>query len=82
MVAHQVPTDSLGAWAASRGVPTSVWFAKWNELGAWAGPARNARMLHEGKPDLVLCFPGGPGTADMKRRALEAGVLTLTDNGI
>ena len=38
-----------------------------------AGPVRNARMLVE-KPDLVIAFPGGPGTADMVRRARAAGV--------
>jgi predicted Rossmann-fold nucleotide-binding protein len=31
-------------------------------------------MLSEGKPDLVIAFPGGRGTADMIRQAKEAGV--------
>ena len=31
-------------------------------------------MLDEGKPDLVVAFPGGTGTADMIRRAKKAGV--------
>lgn len=39
-----------------------------------AGPKRNQRMLDKGKPDLVLAFPGGDGTADMVRKAKSAGV--------
>lgn len=39
-----------------------------------AGARRNARMLAEGRPDLVVSFPGGAGTADMVRRARRAGV--------
>ena len=35
---------------------------------------RNQRMLDEGKPDLVVAFPGGRDTADMVRRARSAGV--------
>lgn len=31
-------------------------------------------MLQEGKPDLVVAFPGGRGTAHMTRIAQEAGV--------
>lgn len=41
---------------------------------AAAGPARNARMLAEGEPDLVVAFPGGDGTADMVNKARAAGV--------
>ena len=39
-----------------------------------AGPLRNQRMLDEGKPDLVVAFPGGGGTKDMVRRSVKAGV--------
>jgi hypothetical protein len=31
-------------------------------------------MLNEGKPDLVVAFPGGRGTADMVKRARAAGI--------
>lgn len=41
---------------------------------AAAGPARNRKMLVHGKPDLVVAFPGGPGTADMVRQAKAAKV--------
>jgi hypothetical protein len=34
-------------------------------------------MLDEGKPDLVVAFPGGTGTADMVKRAELAGVKVV-----
>jgi hypothetical protein len=46
----------------------------WDELGKKAGPLPNQRMLDEGKPDLVVAFPGAGGTKDMVRRAVKAGV--------
>ena len=48
--------------------------ANWTKFGPSAGPMRNEKMLVSGKPDLVLAFPGGRGTADMVRRAKAAGV--------
>lgn len=48
--------------------------ADWRRFGNRAGPIRNQRMLDDGKPDLVIAFPGGRGTADMVRRAKAAGV--------
>lgn len=48
--------------------------ADWKKLGRSAGPVRNQQMLDEGKPDLVVAFKGGVGTADMVRRAKKAGV--------
>lgn len=72
--------DSFGeTWATSRpgectafGVP-----ADWKTHGKAAGPIRNARMLELGKPDLVVAFEGGTGTADMVSRARSAGVRVL-----
>lgn len=51
--------------------------ADWKTHGRAAGPIRNQRMLDEGKPDLVVAFPGGRGTADMVRRARAAGVPVM-----
>lgn len=48
--------------------------ADWNRHGKAAGAIRNQQMLDEGKPDLVVAFPGGTGTADMIKRAEKAGV--------
>lgn len=72
--------DSLAVeWALSRGVPEEVYLADWGRYGNGAGPIRNALMLAEGKPDIVVAFPRrngkvGAGTADMCRRAKAAGV--------
>jgi len=48
--------------------------ADWNKYGKRAGYLRNKQMLVEGKPDLVIAFPGNAGTADMIRQAKDAGV--------
>lgn len=70
--------DSLaGEWAALVGIATDVFVADWKTHGRAAGPVRNQRMLEEGKPDLVIAFPGGRGTADMVRRAKSAGVKVI-----
>lgn len=63
------------AFGASVGIHR--WSADWRKLGPAAGPARNQRMLAEGRPHLVVAFPGGRGTADMVRRATAAGVPVL-----
>lgn len=62
------------AWAAARGKPCATFDAPWAALGRRAGPVRNGWMLEFGRPDLVLAFPGGPGTADMVYQARSAGV--------
>lgn len=51
--------------------------ADWKTDGRAAGPIRNKMMLDLHKPQLVVAFPGGRGTADMVRRAVEAGVPVL-----
>jgi predicted polyphosphate/ATP-dependent NAD kinase len=64
-------------WAKYRNLPTERIKANWKMQGRAAGPIRNARMLAEGKPDLVVAFPGGDGTADMIRQAKKAGVEVM-----
>lgn len=48
--------------------------ADWRTYGKAAGPIRNQRIINDFKPDLVLAFPGGRGTADMVSRAKNAGI--------
>ncbi len=48
--------------------------ADWKARGLAAGPIRNQQMIDEGKPDLVVAFPGGSGTADVVTRARQAGI--------
>lgn len=61
-------------WAKAAQVASLVFRPDWTESGKAAGPIRNQRMLDEGKPDIVIAFPGGRGTADMVKRARKAGV--------
>jgi SLOG family YspA-like protein len=55
--------------------------ALWTQNGMAAGPIRNQHMLDRYKPQLVVAFPGGAGTADMVRRAKAAGVEVIEING-
>lgn len=71
--------DRLGAdWAISRHVSCGEYPANWDRDGKAAGPIRNQLMLEDTKPHLVISFPGGRGTADMVRRAKNAGVPVVT----
>ncbi len=66
--------DALaGEWAKERGIHVTACHADWKKHGRAAGPIRNQAML-EKQPKLVVAFPGGKGTADMVRRAREAGI--------
>lgn len=70
--------DTLGIeWAEARGVEVARFPADWEKYRRAAGPIRNQQMLDEGKPDLVIAFPGGRGTADMVRRATAAEIETI-----
>lgn len=64
-------------WAYTRAVLDRQFPADWKTHGRAAGPIRNQQMIDEGKPDLVVAFPGGTGTADMVRRAKAAGVRVI-----
>jgi YspA, cpYpsA-related SLOG family len=77
-------------WAQDRGIPLEPYEADWGNVerpgavirrrrngdlyDAAAGPARNQRMVDEGKPDGAVGFPGATGTADMTSRLNMAGV--------
>ncbi len=70
--------DSLAsAWARSRGIPAIAFPADWKKDGKAAGFIRNATMLRDGRPELVVAFPGGKGTAHMVKLAKAAGVSVL-----
>lgn len=64
-------------WAIDRGIEREPYPALWEKYGLKAGPIRNQQMLDEGKPDLVIAFPGDTGTADMVARAKKAGVKVI-----
>ena len=77
--------DSLAdSWAYRNGVPAQpypVSDAEWKRHGKRAGPMRNRWMLADGKPDIVIAFPGGLGTANMisQARAAEVKVQLIED---
>lgn len=75
--------DSLAAAIFSDIFPTrpvKSFPANWAMHGRAAGPIRNKQMIDEGLPTLVLAFPGGRGTADMRSRALKAKILLVCLN--
>ena len=68
--------DALAAlWASENSEQVNLmgFHADWATQVKAAGPIRNQQMLTEGKPDLVIAFPGGKGTADMIRRSEKQG---------
>lgn len=64
-------------WRAERGAPGRTYPADWATHPRAAGPIRNRQMLVDGKPDLVLAFPGGRGTLNMVRQARSAHVPVI-----
>ncbi len=58
-------------WTCYEGYP-----ALWSKHGKRAGFIRNQQMLDSGV-DLAIEFPGGKGTADMRRRLDKAGVRVI-----
>ena len=77
--------DSLAIrWAKTHNIELDrypVTPAAWKAIGRKAGNRRNKQMLDEGKPTLVIAFPGEFGTADMVRRTREANVRLIEIHG-
>jgi hypothetical protein len=65
-------------WCVTRRCRYDNYPADWKAHGKAAGPIRNQQMIDEGQPTMVFAFPGGRGTADMVRRAREAGIPVHT----
>ncbi len=66
--------DLARKWATNNGVAVQTFNADWKKWGKSAGPIRNEEMLIGGRPDLVVAFPGGRGTADMVMKAKMANI--------
>lgn len=65
-------------WAVERNVRSTgakhrVTHSMWNKLGKGAGFIRNKNMRDEERPNHVIAFPGGNGTANMVRISQRAG---------
>jgi hypothetical protein len=70
--------DALaGKYAYEKTLSWVSYCADWDRHGRRAGYIRNLQMLDEGKPDLVVAFPGGKGTTMMIKLAKEAAVPVL-----
>lgn len=86
VVIHGAATGAdtaAGKWAKLVGKRVEEYPADWKKYKKSAGPIRNSQMLDDGKPDLVIAFPGGRGTADMVQKAKMAGipVMEIDNNG-
>lgn len=67
--------DEIGVFTAEAlCIPCLNFPADWDKYGKAAGYIRNKQMRDEGKPDLVVAFPGGKGTANMVKLADGAGI--------
>jgi hypothetical protein len=65
-------------WAYSRHIDVQKYPAMWKQHGAKAaGPIRNRQMIDEGRPDLVIAFQGGNGTANMRTQAHQRGLKVI-----
>ena len=79
-ITHLIEGEAYGAdkmsawWASAYDIKIERYPANWALHGKAAGYIRNKQMLEEGKPDLVIAFPGGKGTAMMVELAKKAGV--------
>ncbi|HVG50925.1 MAG TPA: DUF2493 domain-containing protein [Xanthobacteraceae bacterium] len=62
-------------YAKRRRIPCVTFKPDWASYNDAAGPIRNRQMLIEGRPDLVVAFPGGAGTANMIKQA--TGVVNV-----
>lgn len=70
--------DSAAAdWAIVNYANLEEYPADWKTHGKSAGFIRNKQMLEEGKPDYVIAFPGGKGTAMMVDIAKKAKVPVI-----
>lgn len=64
-------------WAEWMRIRVETYNADWDRYKKSAGPIRNRQMLVEGKPDLVIAFPGGNGTKNMIDQATRAGIKVI-----
>ena len=68
--------NASSGWAKDNSQPLTVFPAEWEIYGKPAGMIRNRSMLAM-NPDLVISFPGGKGTANMVKLALETGTEVM-----
>lgn len=64
-------------WAVLHDLTPLEYPADWKKYGKAAGVIRNQFMLDDSKPDIVLAFPGGEGTAHMVSIAKKANIKVI-----
>lgn len=64
-------------WCKENNVKCVTFEADWKTYGRAAGPIRNRKMTEVFKPDYVLGFTGGPGTANCKKEAIKCGIKVV-----
>ncbi|MCC5957451.1 MAG: DUF2493 domain-containing protein [Natronohydrobacter sp.] len=64
-------------WAREMRLHVVRYPANWREFGKRAEAIRNAFMLADSRPDMVLALPGGSDTADLIAGALRARVPVI-----
>lgn len=64
-------------WALRHNIAVRPFTAQWARYGRSAGTMRNEQMLREARPDYVVAFPGGVGTAHMVRIARANGTRVI-----
>lgn len=75
---HARGADKLGEqFAKANNCKLLIFPADWDKHKKAAGHIRNQQMIDEGKPDLVVAFPGGRGTQDMIKRAKKHGIKVI-----
>ena len=75
---HARGADKLGErFANANNCKLLIFPADWDKYKKAAGFIRNQRMIDEGKPDLVVAFKGGTGTADMVKRAKKHNIRVI-----
>ena len=75
---HARGADKLGErFAKANNCELLIFPADWDKYKKAAGPIRNQQMIDEGKPDLVVAFKGGTGTAEMVKRAKRHNIKVI-----
>ena len=73
--------QEAGTWAATKEIPVKVFLPDWKAFGRAAGPYRNWDMAqYIGDEGLVIAFPGGRGTENMKKIARNRGITIIETN--
>ncbi len=74
--------ECAGVVCEELAIPYTVYPADWQKHGKSAGHIRNELMLMQGKPHVVMPFPGGKGTGHMVMLAHKAGVPLVDVNAV